>query len=290
MNNTSFGTQTSVYFKKVFRISMRERAWKYLVFAAIIGLIVVLVVGENMFKSYDSTSSGFFTLVSACIWIGIFNSIQSVCKEHEIIRAEYRQGMKLGAYIMAHVLWQALLCLAESIVVFVLCCINMHFDKSPHLLVSAYLENFVTIYLLVFGAAVLGLMISSVSATPTTAMTIMPFVLIVQLILSGVLFKLDGATGFFANLTLSKWGMSAFGCEADLNNMNLAINGQLMQEGFIYPQQYLMSGQMLKHTPAVGYYDPKVITLLLAWLISFVLTAFNAVIAVVALKLKNRDS
>ncbi len=290
MSDTSFSTQTHVYFKKIFRIAMREHAWKYLVFAAIIGSIVVFVVGGDMFKSYDTTSAGFFTLVSACIWIGIFNSIQSICREHEIVRAEYRQGMKLSAYVAAHVLWQALLCLAESIVVFVLCCINMHFDKSAHLMASAYVENFITIYLLVFGAAVLGLMISALSSTPTTAMTIMPFVLIVQLILSGVLFSLEGATGFFANFTLSKWGMSAFGAEADLNNMNLAINGQLINEGFSYPAQYVMSGQLIKHSPVVSYYDPKAITVLLAWLIKIAITAFNAVVCVAALKLKNRDS
>ncbi len=181
MNNTSFVTQTHVYFKKLFRISLREKAWKYLVFAAIISMIVALIVGEDMFKTFESTNSGFFTLASACIWIGIFNSIQSICKEHEIIRAEYRQGMKMSAYVCAHVLWQMVLCLAQAIIIFIICCIFMHFDKSPHLLISPYVENFVTIYLLTLGAAVLGLMVSSISGTPTTAMTVMPFVLIVQL-------------------------------------------------------------------------------------------------------------
>ena len=95
MNDTTFGTQTSVYFRKIFRIATREKAWKYLIFATIIASIVVFIVGDGMFSDfgYDSTKSGFFTLASACIWIGIFNSIQSICKEHEIIRAEYRQGM-----------------------------------------------------------------------------------------------------------------------------------------------------------------------------------------------------
>ncbi len=114
MNNTSFVTQTHVYSKKLFRISLREKAWKYLVFAAIISMIVALIVGEDMFKTFESTNSGFFTLASACIWIGIFNSIQSICKEHEIIRAEYRQGMKMSAYVCAHVLWQMVLCLVYA--------------------------------------------------------------------------------------------------------------------------------------------------------------------------------
>ena len=65
---------------------------------------------------------------------------------------------------------------------------------------------------------------------------------------------------------------------------------KLINEGFSYPAQYVMSGQMIKHSPVVSYYDPKAITVLLAWLIKIAITAFNAVVCVAALKLKNRDS
>ena len=91
MNSVSFGKQTIVYFKKIARIAVREKVWIFLAFALIISLIVSLVVSGDMFEDYESTKSGFFTLASACIWIGIFNSIQSICKEHDIIRSDYRQ-------------------------------------------------------------------------------------------------------------------------------------------------------------------------------------------------------
>ncbi|MBQ1838708.1 MAG: ABC transporter permease [Ruminococcus sp.] len=283
MNDTSFFTQTHVYFKKVFRISLREKAWKFLIFAAIIASIVALIVGPDMFTKFEPTNSGFFTLASACIWIGIFNSIQSICKEHEIVRAEYRQGMKMSAYVAAHVLWQALLCLAQAIIIFVLCCIFMHFDQSPHLLISAYVENFVTIYLLTFGAAVLGLMISSISGTPTTAMTIMPFVLIVQLVLSGVLFTLKGATEGFSFVTLSKWGMAAFGCEADLNAIPTGVQKSISA----IPEA---KGIVISNPLQSDFYKPQVINLLTAWGAILGITVFNAVVSVVALKIKNKDS
>jgi ABC-type polysaccharide/polyol phosphate export permease len=61
----------------------------------------------------------------------------------------------MSAYVCAHVLWQMVLCLAQAIIIFIICCIFMQFDKSPHLLLSPYAENFVTIYLLTLGAAVL---------------------------------------------------------------------------------------------------------------------------------------
>lgn len=283
MNDASFFVQTHVYFKKIFRISLREKSWKYLVFAAIISTIVAVIVGPDMFKNYEQTNSGFFTLTSACIWIGIFNSIQSICKEHEIIRAEYRQGMKISAFINAHVLWQALLCLAQTIIIFAVCVLLMKFEKADPLLISPFFENFITIYLLTFGAAVLGLMISSISGTPTTAMTIMPFVLIVQLVLSGCLFELSGASEVFSYFTLSKWGMSAFCSEADLNNLPVAVNETL------HAQNLLPAAEVMKNTP-VDVYNHEPIRLGLAWLACIGITCFNAVVSVLALKIKNRDS
>ena len=275
MNESDLMTQTNVYFKKLFRINMREKSWKYLIFALIISMLVALIVGPDMFGNFDTTNSGFFTLASACIWIGIFNSIQSICKEHEIIRAEYRQGLRISSYVFAHLLWQALLCLAQTIIIFVVCCIWMRFDKSAHLLISAYVENFITIYMLTFSSAVLGLMISAISGTPTTAMTIMPFVLIIQLIMSGVLFILSGASEVFSYFTLSRWGMAAFGCEADLFHMPTGV--QQVEPLFNNPMNS-------------DFYKPEVIRLFAAWFAIIGITIFNTFVCGLALKIKNRDS
>ena len=275
MNESTLGVQIHVYFRKMFRINMREKSWKYLIFALIISLLVAMIVGPDMFANFETTNSGFFTLASACIWIGIFNSIQSVCKEHEIIRAEYRQGMKISAYVSAHALWQALLCLAQTIVIFIVCCIFMKFDSSAHLLLSAYVENFITIYLLTFGASILGLMISSISGNPTTAMTIMPFVLIIQLVMSGVLFSLSGFSEFISYFTLSRWGMSAFGCEADLNS--ILTGTQMIDPRFSNPM-------------SSDFYNHEVIRLFAAWFAIIGITFFNAFVSGLALKIKNRDS
>ena len=275
MNESDLMTQTNVYFKKLFRINMREKSWKYLIFALIISMLVALIVGPDMFGNFDTTNSGFFTLASACIWIGIFNSIQSICKEHEIIRAEYRQGLRISSYVFAHLLWQALLCLAQTIIIFVVCCIWMRFDKSAHLLISAYVENFITIYMLTFSAAVLGLMISAISGTPTTAMTIMPFVLIIQLVMSGVLFILSGVSEVFSYFTLSRWGMAAFGCEADLFHMPTGV--QQVEPLFNNPMNS-------------DFYKPEVIRLFAAWFAIIGITIFNTFVCGLALKIKNRDS
>lgn len=282
MNNVSYAKQTSVYFKKIARIAVREKAWKFVLFAAIIALIVAAVVSEDMFSNFESTKSGFFTLASACIWLGIFNSIQSICKEHDIIRSEYRQGMKISSYISANILWQAVLCLIQCIIIYGVCLAFGFFSDCPGdgAVTNAYIEYFITIYLLTFGSSVLGIMVSSISGNPTTAMTIMPFVLILQLIMSGVLFELSGTADKVAYITFSKWGMSAFGSTADLNSLEHVMSQKLPDLASMINEQY----------PAEDAYLRGASTIITAWLWCVGISVFCAIASIVGLKIKNRDS
>lgn len=286
MNNVSYAKQTKVYFGKITRIALREKAWKFVLFAGIIGAIVGLVTGKNMYESFEQTKSGFFTLASACIWLGIFNSIQSICKEHDIIRSEYRQGMNLSSYISANILWQAVLCLVQSLLVFGICIACGFFKEVPDegLILPALLEIFVTVYLLTFGSSVLGIMVSSISGNPTTAMTIMPFVLIIQLVMSGVLFELEGAADALASCTYSKWGMSAFGATGDIGDLPSKIIKEISD-----PAMANILENDINLDPNDVYAHEQG-NLLLSWACCIIQTFVFAVISVLGLQIKNRDS
>lgn len=277
MDNASFFTQTSIYFRKIRRIAVKERFWKFIMFAVIISLIVSLVVGEDMFTTYESTKSGFFSIASAGIWIGIFNSIQNICKEHEIIRAEYRSGMKISSYITANVLWQFVICLIQSIIMIMICMIFIDFNDTGIIIGSAIVEYFITILLITFGADIMGIMISSIAGSPTTAMTIMPFILILQLIMSGVLFELSGWSEKISYITFSKWGMSAFGSIADLNSDEFPLK---LSE--VFPQVVKLETE--------SCYDHSASNLITAWGWCVGISIFCYIVSIVSLKIKNHDS
>ena len=108
--------QIGIYVGKNFRIFKNEKGWKVLVFALIISVLISAVLDKKIFVMDTSTWTGFFTVVSACIWIGIFNSIQSVCKERAIIKREHRTGLHISSYVCAHLIYQAVICLAEAVI------------------------------------------------------------------------------------------------------------------------------------------------------------------------------
>ena len=285
MRIRSFLIQTRMYFLKIARISLREKAWLSLAFPGIITIIVNLVTAKNMFHHFDDTLSGFFTLGSACIWIGIFNTIQSVCKEHSTVRMEYREGAMLSSYVSAQVLWQAVLCLVQSFCIYFFCKLFGFFKNgsTEGILFHSSTEYLVTIFLLTFGAAVLGLMISAMADQPTTAMMIMPFVLIIQLIMSGVLFQLKGLMGKVAGLTFSKWGMSAFGSIGNINKLDTKIMDVLVEEyGSHFDKAVLAKNDAIYEHVARNLWGP--------WIWCLVLTIIFALLTYVGLRLRNLDS
>ena len=67
----------------------------------------------------------------------------------------------------------------------------------------------VTIFLITYAADMMALMISCIVRTTTTAMTVMPFMLIFQLVFSGGFFQLEGFAKNIKALTISHWGLDS---------------------------------------------------------------------------------
>lgn len=211
--------QTKVYVGKFFRIFVNEKDWKVIIFAVVISFILSAVLGDSMFQLKEGTREGFFAIVSSCIWIGIFNSIQNICRERQIIKREHRTGLHITSYVAAHLIYQGIICAVQTLAMVIIYGIFTPFPEQGLVFGSFYVDLYITFFLIVYASDVLGLAVSSLVKTTTAAMTVMPFILIVQLIFSGSIFPLTGAAKTISNLTISKWGQRALCIEANINEL-----------------------------------------------------------------------
>ena len=69
----------------------------------------------------------------------------------------------------------------------------------------------------------MGLMISCIVHTPMTAMTVMPFVLIVQLVFANFVIPLNAFGQKLSNITISKWGIQAICAVSDYNSQESTV-------------------------------------------------------------------
>lgn len=227
-NRSARAGQVAVYFGKCFRIFRHEKGWKVILFGAVISAIIAWVPGDNMFVNKVETRNGAFAIICACIWIGLFNSIQSICRERKIIKREHRTGLHISSYILAHMLYELCICLIQSVIMVAALLIFRKNFPSEGVLMPGILEIYISCLLVMYASDVLGIAVSSFVKSENAAMAAMPFVLIVQLVLAGIIFELSGSVKTVSNITISKWGVEAISATCDINNMPDAFT--LLQE------------------------------------------------------------
>lgn len=212
--------QIKIYLGKLFRIFIYEKDWKVLPMSAVIAFMVAYVVGKNMFLNMEGTKIGSLAFVCCCIWNGFFNSIQVVCRERAIIKREHRAGLHISSYIAAHMIYQAFLCILQVIITLEVYWLAGMVFPTEGLVTGSFVPDMVlTLFLITYASDMMALMVSCIVRTTTSAMTVMPFLLIVQLVFAGVAFPLHGIPQKLSNATISKWGIYAVCTESNYNNL-----------------------------------------------------------------------
>ena len=243
---------------------------------AIIALLLSMVAPEDVYSAYPATKNILFCLSCAGIWIGLFNSIQEICKERTILKREYLSGLSLTMYTISKYFVQMLLGLVQSAIltwVFVLQIRRMYdctmFPEQGIFAAPAAVELFLTVWITVEASSAIGFVISSLMKNSDRAMTMAPFVLIIQLLFSGILFELRGAGKILSCLTVSRWSVAALGSISDLNAMVGEKNPYF--------------------SPDPEMYERTVMHLLQCWGICVLMIFICAVICTLLLRLVARD-
>lgn len=199
-----------------------------ILFPLIAMFITVWIAGKNMFEHYDGTKSGCFVIVSAAIWGGLFNSIQTIVKERDNIKRDYVTGLRIGSYTLSRGVIQFGLCMLQSFILTLTFPIlkliyNNNIPTKGIIFNNVMVEYYISIFLLMYAADAMGIMISCIVKKTETANVLAPYILIIQLIFSGILFEMKGAANTFSYLMLSRWGMEGLGSISNLNNIKLKI-------------------------------------------------------------------
>lgn len=289
--------QVRIYTGKFYRIFLHEKGWKFIAFAVIIAVLLSVVMGDKMFVEKEFTRTGMFAIVTAMIWVGVFNSIQNICREREIIKREHRTGLHISAYVAAHMIFQAALCAVQAVLMLVIFGFFMELPSEGVVTGSYYIDAFICFFLVLYAADMMGLAVSSVVKSTTTSMTVMPFLLIIQLIFSGSIFPLTGPAQKVSALTISKWGQRVLCIEANLNEIpSVALEQELEElkqfEGMdllvdLLPDDLIrdMSSDMTYRK--IYNYEPDLVTRRWLYLIGFAV-AFGA-FSILSLEFVDKD-
>ena len=271
---TAWIRQWSVLTRRYLKLILNDHIRLIILLAqpVIIGALLAAVSDDKVFDIYESTQSMLFSLSCSAIWIGLFNTIQEVCKERVILKREYMANLKLPMYVLSKVTIQTILAIIQAVILTMVFLLAIGKSREGIFFDNFTVEILLTVWMTIMSSMSMGLVISSIVKTGDKAMTLAPFVLIAQLLFSGILFELKGTAKIFSWLTTSRWSVEALGSIADMNKLDLKMKEQ-------FPTLLTVEKAIYGHTAGHLLYD---------WMILAIMTGVCIVISgILLINIKN---
>jgi ABC-type multidrug transport system ATPase subunit/pSer/pThr/pTyr-binding forkhead associated (FHA) protein len=189
---------------------------------AVVSVLLALVSHPSHFSWFGVSRSGLvssgglsvalttsFVLGTSGVWFGMINGVRELVKERTIWRREALVGASVSGYLASKVVVLGGLALIQSVSsVAVLGAILGLDTKGP---VGAPLITMsLSVFLANMAGVALALAVSAVAASSDRAMSLVPYMLITQMVLCGALFPL-GAASFISWAMPARWAVAAVG-------------------------------------------------------------------------------
>jgi ABC transport system ATP-binding/permease protein len=224
--------------------------------APIIGGILALVAGQNIFASGKSPANAqqvLFVLSIAAVWLGCSNAAKEITKETPIYMRERLVNLRVVPYVMSKVVVLSLLCLVQSVMLAGIVMLGAGVPPTGGLLPPA-VEMIVGVWLTTMGGLGMGLLISAMASNVDKATSIVPIILVPQIILAGVVFELKDSGEVLSYVTISKWSIDTLGTTADVNRMFYTLAGDVPKgtranAGTYNPENYDNNPSARKYPP-----------------------------------------
>lgn len=166
-----------------------------------------------------------FVIVLTVTWLGSNNSIREIARELPILHRERAVGLSLSAYVASKAIVLAGLTVVQSVVLVSLAIGRQRGPESAVLLGWGRGELIVVVTLAGLAAMAVGLFVSAMAGTPERATSLLPMVLILQLLLSAGIMLPEivdkPVLREAAVLSSAHWGVAGAASTTDINQLQI---------------------------------------------------------------------
>ena len=212
--------QARIFAGRYVRLVGRDRA--ALAFSLLQGVAVALLTALAVPKPFSWATEGnapMFVFGCAAVWFGMIGAVRELVKERPIWRREFLAGGDMAAYLTSKVTVLGALAAFQAFTLTAAAGLTLGLPaRGP--LGNSFVTICITLWLAILSGMALGLLVSAAAASADRAMSLVPYLLITQLVLCGVLFRL-GAIGFVSWIMPARWSVSALGGVAGLSAARL---------------------------------------------------------------------
>lgn len=162
--------------------------------APIIALLLILIFEKLMLGTL-------FMMVIAALWLGTANAAREIVAEKAIYERERMFNLQIMPYLLSKI---SILSLIAFLQVSLLCTLIALFVGTHHLLPLMGLLFVVSLM-----GSLSGLLLSALAGNPNKVMSIVPLILLPQIMLAGVIQRLPEKAEWLSFVTTARWGMES---------------------------------------------------------------------------------
>ncbi len=199
--------QTCTLMSRYYELLMSDK--RNMLFLILQAPLIALVMGlvfnmDNELAMRAVTESQIVFLLSlSVIWFGCINSVRELVKELPIYLRERSVNLAIAPYIISKLIPLTAICFVQCLLLLV---VLELFIPIP----GDFISRFIVLFMIAVSATAMGLSVSAFVGTNDKAMTMIPILLVPQIILSGGVAKLEVTALWVAKLSMiSYWGFEA---------------------------------------------------------------------------------
>ncbi len=206
--------------------------------ALLMGSLICVAVEKKGFLNPMTSSMMCVAFTLASMWLGLFNTIQEIVKERDMLKKEYMSGLNFASYIVSKIIVVAFLCLYQAIT----CVTIVYFHLSPRpedvLVFNTLVALIVNFFLVAFSTSIIGLFISSLVKDSKTTLILSPLYMMIQMLFSGMFVPFVKLTENISYFTSGRWGFESFGTISHLTKYGVM---EPTENFFKFTQNHIVS-------------------------------------------------
>ena len=203
-SNKSFYQQYLWLSRRYFKIKTNDKVNSIvMLLQAPIIAVLICVVFDNITNAVP-----FITALSA-IWFGTNNAAREIVSELSIFKRERMFNMDISPYLLSKISVLSFFSIIQSAIFIGI--LYVRYSSSDLLAYNEPFFAFIWMSFLSVAATFLGLLLSASLSTAEKVMTVVPIVLIPQIMLAGLVAKINStAVELISYLTFTRWGTEGF--------------------------------------------------------------------------------
>ncbi len=175
----------------------------------------------------DAQSVLLVLMLGACL-TGVANAVRELVKERAIYARERAAGLSAGAYLWSKLVVLGVISAVQAVVLVVIGVAGRPLPARGAFVTGLPLvELMLAVAVLAVASMTIGLLISAVVNSSDKTMPFLVVVVLLEVVLSGAVFPLNGKLGLeqFAWISPSRWGFGATASTSSLNQISPAVPG-----------------------------------------------------------------